>query len=357
VSTERTRCARALVTGGAGFIGRHLAGRLAQQGCRVVVLDDLSTGSAAAVAGLADRYGVRFVPGSVVDGSVVDTLVSEVDTVFHLAAAVGVRRVLAAPLAGLRTNIHGTEQVLAAAHRHGARVLLASTSEIYGKNTAAPLAEDADRVLGSPLLARWSYAEAKAVDESMAQAYWREHRVWTVVARLFNVVGPGQTGRYGMVLPRFVDQALRGEPLTVYGDGGQTRCFCDVGEAAAALIALAAAPAARGRAVNVGRPEEVSILDLAGRVITLSGSTSRVRLVPYAEAYGDGFEDMRRRVPDISLAGELIGFRPRVGLDDIIRGVLAARRAEAAADAAADPAAPQAAADPAAAATGGRRAR
>lgn len=320
---------RALVTGGAGFIGRHLAGRLAGRGCRVVVLDDLSTGSEAAAGDLAERYGVRFVPGSVLDTSLVDSLVSEVDTVFHLAAAVGVRLVLAEPLAGLRTNIHGTEHVLAAAHRHGARVLLASTSEIYGRNAAAPLAEDADRILGSPLVSRWSYAEAKAVDESMAHAYWRQHGVWTVIARLFNVVGPGQTGRYGMVLPRFVDQALRGEPLTVYGDGGQTRCFCDVGEAVDALVALAAAPVARGRAVNVGRPEEVTIADLARRVIALAGSTSPIRLVPYAEAYGDGFEDVRRRVPDISLARELIGFRPGVGLDDIVRGLLAARRVEA----------------------------
>jgi UDP-glucose 4-epimerase len=318
---------RALITGGAGFIGRHLARQLVEGGHQVVLLDDLSTGSGPAAAELADRCGVEFVAGSVLDAPLVAALVSTVDTVFHLAAAVGVRLVVDDPLTSLHTNIHGTEHVLAAAHRHGARVLLASTSEIYGKNAGDALAEDADRILGSPLKSRWSYSESKAVDEAMAHAYWRQHGLWTVIARLFNVVGPGQTGRYGMVLPRFVDQALRGEPLTVYGDGTQTRCFCDVGEAAAALVALAIHPDARGRAVNIGRPEEVTIVDLARRVIALSGSTSSIRFVPYAQAYGDGFEDMRRRVPDISLARELLGFQPRVGLDEVLRRVIADRLA------------------------------
>jgi UDP-glucose 4-epimerase len=319
---------RALVTGGAGFIGRHLAGRLLAGGHRTVLLDDFSTGSRAAAADLVGA-GAELVTGSVLDAGLVDTLVAGADTVFHLAAAVGVRLVVERPLEALRTNIHGTEHVLAAAHRHGARVLLASTSEVYGKNTAAALAEDADRVLGSPLTSRWSYAEAKAVDETMAAAYWRQYRVWTVVGRLFNVAGPGQTGRYGMVLPRFVDQALRDEPLTVYGDGDQTRCFCYVGDAVTGLLALAEQAAARGRAVNIGRPEEVSIVDLARRVIAATGSASPIRLVPYQQVYGDGFEDPRRRVPDISLARRLLGFEPAVRLDEMIRLVVADRRAAA----------------------------
>jgi len=317
---------RALITGGAGFIGRHLASTLLAAGDRVTVVDDLSTGSAGAAADLA-AAGADFVPGSVLDADLVDQLVSQVDTVYHLAAAVGVQLIVDHPLAGLRTNIHGTENVLAAADRHGARVLLASTSEIYGKNTGDGLREDADRILGSPLKSRWSYAEAKAVDEALAHAYWRERGLWTVIVRLFNVVGPGQTGRYGMVIPRFVDQALRGDPLTVHGDGRQTRCFCAVDEAAAALVALAGHPGARGRAVNIGRPAEVSIVDLARRVIALAGSTSPIRFVPYAEAYGDGFEDMQRRVPDISLARELIGFDPQVELDEVLRRVIADRTA------------------------------
>jgi UDP-glucose 4-epimerase len=317
---------RALVTGGAGFIGRHLARRLLDAGHRAVLLDDFSTGSRAAAAGLVGA-GAELVTGSVLDAGLVDELVAGADTVFHLAAAVGVRLVVELPLEGLRTNIHGTEHVLAAAHRHGARVLLASTSEIYGTNPAVPLAEDADRVLGSPLAGRWSYAEAKAVDETMAAAYWRQRGLWTVIARLFNVVGPGQTGRYGMVLPRFVDQALAGEPLSVHGDGNQTRSFCYVGDAVTGLLALVEQAGARGRAVNIGRPEEVSIVDLAGRVIEQTGSASTVHFVPYEEAYGTGFTDIRRRVPDIALAERLLGFAPEVSLDEVIRLVIAERRA------------------------------
>jgi UDP-glucose 4-epimerase len=318
---------RALVTGGAGFIGRHLARRLLDAGHRAVLLDDFSTGSRAAAADLVGA-GAELVTGSVLDAGLVDELVAGADTVFHLAAAVGVRLVVELPLEGLRTNIHGTEHVLAAAHRHGARVLLASTSEIYGANPAVPLAEDADRVLGSPLAGRWSYAEAKAVDETMAAAYWRQRGLWTVIARLFNVVGPGQTGRYGMVLPRFVDQALAGEPLSVHGDGNQTRSFCYVGDAVTGLLALVEQAGARGRAVNIGRAEEVSIVDLAGRVIEQAGSASTVHFVPYEEAYGTGFTDIRRRVPDIALARQLLGFAPEVSLDEVIRLVIAERRAE-----------------------------
>jgi UDP-glucose 4-epimerase len=314
----------ALVTGGAGFIGRHLARRLVDAGEPTVLLDDLSTVDGASLDELL-AAGAQLVVGSVLDGALVDALVSEADTVYHLAAAVGVRLVVDAPLAALRTNIHGTDNVLAAATRHGARVLLASTSEVYGKNPADALAEDADRVLGSPLLARWSYAEAKAVDESMAHAYFRAG-LPVAIARLFNVAGPGQTGRYGMVLPRFADQAIRGEPLTVYGDGAQTRCFCYVGDAVTALIGLAGCPAAAGRAVNVGRPEEVSIVDLARLVIARSGSDSPIRMVPYEQAYSSGFEDTRRRVPDIALARTLLGWEPAVGLAEVVDLVLADRR-------------------------------
>jgi UDP-glucose 4-epimerase len=318
----------ALVTGGAGFIGRHLTRRLLADGHRVTVLDDFSTGSRSGGDELRAR-GAEVVDGSVLDAALVDRLVAAADTVFHLAAVVGVRLVVRSPLACLRTNIHGTEQVLAAALAHGARVLLASTSEVYGRNDRVPLAEDADRVLGPPQTGRWSYAEAKAVDEALAAAYHRECRLWTVACRLFNVIGPGQTGRYGMVLPRFVDQALRGEPLTVYGDGGQTRSFCYVGDAVTGLIALAECTAAQGKAVNIGRPQEVSIVDLARRVLAATGSPSVLRFVPYHEVYGPDFEDPPRRQPDISLARRLIGFDPRTDLDEVIRLVIDERQAAA----------------------------
>ena len=317
----------ALVTGGAGFIGRWLTRRLAQRGDGVVVLDDLSTGSAERLAELlAGEPRVEFVPGSVLDAELVDSLVRRVDTVFHLAAAVGVKLIVDAPLHSLRTNIRGTEHVLDSAHRHGVRVLLASTSEIYGKNQADALSEDDDRILGSPQTSRWSYSEAKAVDESMTDAYVRAG-LWAVVARLFNTVGPGQTGRYGMVIPRFVERALRDEPLVVHGDGSQTRCFCHVGDAVEALVELVDCPAARGLAVNVGRPEEVSVLTLAQRVIALTGSRSDIHFLPYQRVYGDGFEDVPRRVPDISRARALIGFRPRVDLDGILGQVIAEQSA------------------------------
>lgn len=321
----------ALVTGGAGFIGRRLCRRLLDRGDRVIVLDDLSTGSPAAIAELTRDRRVEFVPGSVLDAGLVDSLVRRADTVFHLAAAVGVKLIVDNPLQSLRTNIRGTEHVLESASRHGARVLLASTSEIYGKNPADGITEDADRILGSPLTSRWSYSEAKAVDESMADAYVRTTGLRVVIARLFNTVGPGQTGRYGMVIPRFVEHALAGEPLPVHGDGSQSRCFCYVGDAVGALVDLADCPAAYGLAVNVGRPEEVTILELARRVVALTGSSSEIRLLPYDQVYGDGFEDVPRRVPDISRAHALIGFQPRVDLDGILREVIAeqsARRPE-----------------------------
>jgi UDP-glucose 4-epimerase len=241
--------------------------------------------------------------------------------VFHLAAAVGVRLIVEHPLQSLRVNIHGTENVLDAALRAGASVLLASTSEIYGKNTSDSLSEDADRILGSPLLSRWTYAAAKGIDEAMAYAYWRELGLAVRIVRLFNTVGPRQTGRYGMVVPTLVRQALCGEPLTVFGDGRQTRCFSHVADVVPAVTALATDPSALGRAVNLGGATEISILDLAHRIVELLDSPSDVVLVPYEHAYGAGYEDMRRRVPNNGLAQRLIGFAPRTTIDEIILSV------------------------------------
>jgi UDP-glucose 4-epimerase len=317
----------ALITGGAGFIGSELATRLTRRGRRVVVLDDLSTGRLANIEHLLHRPDFTFVEGSVLDREVVAALASRADMIFHLAAAVGVKTIMENPLESLHTNIEGTATLLAAADRHRVPVLITSTSEVYGKNTANALREGDDRIFGSSLKSRWSYAEAKAVDESLALAYWRQRSLPTIIVRLFNTVGPRQTGRYGMVIPRFVDQALRGDPLTVFGDGTQTRCFCYVGEAVDALIALADEPDARGSTVNIGRPEEISIRALAERVIDLSGSASAIQSVPYERAYGDGFEDMSRRVPDISRARALIGFDPQTPLNDVLLMVIRERAA------------------------------
>ncbi len=271
---------RALVTGGAGFIGTHLSHHLLAGGHHVLSVDDLSTGDAANISELTSRPGYEFVKGSVLDGALMDDLVAQVDTVFHLAAAVGVKRILDQPFEGLRTNLQGTETVLDCAHRHRTRIMVASTSEVYGKSCADSLNEESDRVVGSPLTMRWSYAEAKALDETLAYLYWTEHQVPAVIVRLFNVSGPRQSGRYGMVIPRLIDQALRNEPLTVYGDGQQTRCFCHVADIVAGLVALTEAPDAYGNVFNLGRPEEVTILRLAERVIELSGSASPIRYVP-----------------------------------------------------------------------------
>lgn len=270
---------------------------------------------------MADDPGFRLVRGSILDSALVDELVAGVDTVFHLAAAVGAFVIRDRPLDGLLTNIHGTENVVASAHRHGARLLLASTSEIYGKNTKVGLTEEDDRVIGSPLKSRWSYSEAKAIDESLVDGYVRERGLAAVIVRLFNTVGPRQTGRYGMVIPRFVGQALRGEPLTVFGTGEQIRCFCHVLDVVPALRRLADLDAARGLAVNLGNSEQVTIEALARRVIELTGSSSSTVRQSYLDVYGPGYEDMQRRIPDCTLAGELIGFRPTRTLDDIIRSV------------------------------------
>jgi UDP-glucose 4-epimerase len=318
VIPERTESLRCLITGGAGFIGSHLTEHLLAAGHEVLVLDDLSTGDRRNVPA-----GAELVTGSVCDAEVVDRCVSGVDRIYHLAAAVGVFTILGRTLESLRTNLTGTEVVLEAARTHGVPVLVASTSEVYGKNTKAGLSEEDDRVVGSPLKSRWSYAEAKALDETLAYLYHAEYDVPSVIVRLFNTVGPRQTGVYGMVVPRFVDQALAGEPLTVYGDGQQARCFCHVLDVVPALVALLEDTSAHGQVFNLGNAEQVTIAALAEKVIAATGSTSSLVKIPYEQAYGPGFEDMQRRVPDCAKALAQVGFRPARTLDDIIADVVA----------------------------------
>jgi UDP-glucose 4-epimerase len=312
-----------LVTGGAGFIGSHLTESLLDSGEEVIVLDDLSTGSEQNLAMVLDNSSLRLVKGSILDAPLVDELVGEVDTVYHLAAAVGTFTILDKTLESLRTNLHGTENVVQSAHRHGARILVASTSEVYGKNTKIGLREDDDRITGSPLKSRWSYAEAKAIDETLAYVYAVEHGLKTVIVRLFNTVGPRQTGRYGMVIPRFVGQALAGEPLTVYGTGTQVRCFCHVYDVVPALRALMADESAYSQVFNIGSSEQVSIQQLAQRVLDVTGFSGTITHMPYESAYGAGFEDMQRRVPDCTRARQQIGFQPSRSLVDIIEAVAA----------------------------------
>ncbi|WP_375387195.1 NAD-dependent epimerase/dehydratase family protein [uncultured Amnibacterium sp.] len=314
---------RTLVTGGAGFIGGHLVEHLLEQGDEVLVLDDLSTGSLSNLRTSRRHPGLEVEIGSILDPVAVNDAVGRVDRVFHLAAAVGVKLIVEHPLQSLRTNIHGTENILMACTEKDVPLLLASTSEIYGKNTADKLSEDADRILGSPLKSRWTYAAAKGIDESFAKAYHDEHGLQVTIVRLFNTVGPRQKGRYGMVVPNLVGQALRGEPLTVFGDGRQTRCFSSVNDIVPAVVRLAETPAAVGQAFNLGGQHEIAILHLASRILEITGSHSGIRLVPYDQAYAPGYEDMRRRVPDNAKARELIGFDPQTSIDDIIAGVAA----------------------------------
>jgi UDP-glucose 4-epimerase len=317
---------RALITGGAGFIGSHLADLLLESGYSVIALDNLSTGRHQNIEHLLKRTDFEFVLGSILNADLVDDCVSRSDVVFHLAAAVGVELIVERPLESLATNIRGSEIVFEKAHKHGAQILVTSTSEIYGKNTSDRLGEEDDRILGSPLKSRWSYSEAKAIEEILAYTYYRQKGLRSVIVRLFNTVGPRQTGHYGMVIPRFVSQAVRGEAVTVYGDGSQTRCFCYVGDVVRALLSLVEHPEAVGRVFNIGGEGEVSMEDLARRIIERSGSDSKLRFVPYAEAYEEGFEDMQRRVPDTTRARELIGFTPTAGLDEIIDMVIADHR-------------------------------
>ena len=310
---------RYLITGGAGFIGSHLAEALVARGDDVLALDNLSTGTAPNIAPLAGAQHFEFVHGSVLDSLLVEELVSRVDRVVHLAAAVGVKLIIEQPLKSLTTNIRGAEIVLDAAWKHRVtKVLVTSTSEIYGKNSSGPLSELSDRILGPPSISRWAYSTSKAVDEILALAYHRQKGLAAVIVRLFNTVGPRQTGKYGMVVPRFIEQALAGSDLTIYGDGSQTRCFCLVDDVVEALIALLDSEATNGEIFNVGNPEEISIRGLAERIIERTGSTSAIRFVPYDEAYEEGFEDMQRRVPDVTKIAESLGWKPKATLDEIL---------------------------------------
>jgi UDP-glucose 4-epimerase len=313
---------RALITGGAGFIGSHLAEALLAQGHQVTIIDDLSTGRFENIAHLVGHPSFRFAIETITNETVMDRLVSECDVIFHLAAAVGVQLVVSRPVQVIETNVYGSAMVLRLANRYRCKVLLASTSEVYGKGVQVPFREDDDRLLGPTTRSRWSYACSKAMDEFLALAYYKQHRLPIVIFRLFNTIGPRQTGRYGMVVPRFVRQALRGEPITVYGDGRQTRCFLDVRDAVRAITGLAEAPAAVGQVFNVGSTEEISILALAQRVKTLTTSPSEIVFIPYEQAYEEGFEDFQRRVPDISKIERLLGYRPQYSLDETLQSVI-----------------------------------
>lgn len=310
---------RFLITGGAGFIGSHLSERLLKDGHKVCVLDNFSTGRMENIVHLRENSSFELVTGTILDGYLADKLVERCDTIFHLAAAVGVELIVRKPLESLITNIKGSEVILDMAHRYQKKILITSTSEIYGKNTNGPLKEDDDRILGSPLKARWSYSTAKAVDEMLAYVYWKEKRVPSIIVRLFNTVGPRQSGAYGMVVPRFIAQALKSSPITIYGTGKQTRCFLHVEDAVSGLVKLIEEPGAVGEVFNIGSQEEISIKGLAQKIIELTSSASKIEYIPYEKAYEEGFEDMQRRVPDTGKINKLIGFKPTYTLSQIIR--------------------------------------
>lgn len=312
-----------LVTGGAGFIGSHLCRALLAKGEDVVVLDDLSTGTYDNLEGIEDGKHLKLIVDNVNNRELVDECVKQASMVYHLASAVGVRLIIDQPVRTLESIVGGTESVLKACARYRRPFLLTSTSEVYGKGSKVPFTESDDTVMGATSIRRWSYACAKALDEFLALAYWTESRLPVIVVRLFNTVGPRQTGQYGMVVPGFVRQALQGRPITVYGDGQQQRCFAHVADVVGALIALKDCPAARGQVINIGNDKEVSIMQLAQRVKELAGGPSEIKLVSYEEAYGDGFEDMRRRIPDLGKVRRLIGYEPKHNLDDILVDVIA----------------------------------
>ena len=310
-----------LITGGAGFIGSHLAEKLMARGDQVVVFDNLSTGSAMNLSTISEK--ITFQVGDILDKSVIDKLVSESDFVVHLAAALGVFNIVNKPLESLRTNLQGSEVVLEACDKYRKPVLIASTSEIYGKNDKVPLNEEDDRIIGHPLKSRWSYSEAKAVDESLAYFYYLENKLPVRIVRFFNTVGPRQVGHYGMVVPRFVSAALRNEPLPVYGSGDQIRCFCHVDDAVRALLLVMDSEKAVGEVFNVGNDQQITIMELAKKVIELTGSTSSIEKIAYEKAYPEGFEDMQRRVPDISKIRQVLGWTPEINLDQIIKDIAA----------------------------------
>jgi UDP-glucose 4-epimerase len=317
---------RVLITGGAGFIGSHLADALLGEGHQVTVIDDLSTGSFDNIAHLKGQTGFRYTIDTVMNEPVLAELVDQCEVVYHLAAAVGVRLIVESPVRTLETNVHGTEVVLKAAAKKQRTVVVASTSEVYGKSEAVPFREDGDIALGPTVKHRWAYACSKALDEFLALAYWKEKRLPVIIVRFFNTVGPRQTGRYGMVVPNFVRQALAGEPITVFGDGTQRRCFTYVGDVVGALTAIVTREEAYGNVYNVGNTEEISMLGLAERVKTLTGSASPIVNIPYDQAYESGFEDMPRRMPDLAKIRALIGYEPRIGLDEILRLVIEYQR-------------------------------
>ncbi len=318
---------RALITGGAGFIGSHLADALLAAGHSVIAIDNLSTGSRGNVEHLLEQPQFHLVVDTVLNEARISPLVSQADVIFHLAAAVGVKWIIDHPLLSIRTNVRATEVVLEQASRDKTKVLLASTSEVYGKNNAGPLREDSDSIIGPTAVTRWLYANTKATDEFLAYAYHRERALPVVIARFFNTVGPRQTGRYGMVVPRFVRQALRNEPITLYGDGCQSRCFTAVGDAVRALIRLSETPGAVGEVFNIGSEQEITILDLARKILALTGSASPLQFIPYEQAYDRGFEDMRRRVPDVSKLRETIGYAPHTSLEENLQRIIQHMRA------------------------------
>jgi UDP-glucose 4-epimerase len=309
---------KVLITGGAGLIGSHLAERLASQGVQILILDDFSTGNRSNIEELTSLSSVQVYSGSVLDQQLVKKLMSQVDFCFHLAACLGVKKIVEDPIQSLKVNIHGTENIVESASKEGVPILLASTSEIYGKNPIQPLSEDSDRVLGSPLRYRWSYSEAKALDESLVQMYGDQKSLKFIICRFFNTVGPRQTGDYGMVLPRFVAAALKGQDLEVYGDGSQSRVFCHVQDAVEAVISLVDEPRAIGDVFNVGGKTEISIENLAKLVIKETKSDSKIRLVPYEQAYGSAFEETYKRVPNINKIRNTTGWSPKLSNEEMI---------------------------------------
>ena len=310
---------RFLITGGSGFIGSHLVETLVARGDEVVIIDNQSTGTIKNLQNIESK--VKFISGDILDKTLLQKNVSEADYVVHLAAALGVLNIVNKPLQSLKINIQGTENVLEWADKFKKPVLIASTSEVYGKNDKVPLNEEDDRIIGHPLKSRWSYSEAKAVDESLAYFYYLENKLPIRIVRFFNTVGPRQVGQYGMVVPRFVTAALRNESIQVYGSGDQIRCFCHVSDAIRALLLVIDSDKAIGQVFNVGNNQQISIMDLAKKVIEITGSKSEIKKVPYSEAYPAGFEDMQRRVPDISKIKNALGWSPAIGLDQIIRDI------------------------------------
>ena len=323
-----TQGTKVLITGGAGFIGSHVADALVARGERVVLFDDFSTGRRETIEHLEGNRDVELVEGSTLDATLVDNLVAATDATLHLASAVGVQLIVSSPLSSLLGNVRGTDNVFASAVRHGKRLLFTSTSEVYGKNSAGPLDEDADRILGSAFKSRWAYAMAKGFGEALAHGYYRDCQAEMIVARLFNTVGPRQTATYGMVLPRFVRQALDGDDLTVYGNGTQTRCFTHVADTVQALLLLLDNDEAVGGLYNVGSQTEVPVIELARRVIEATGSRSKVQLIPYEDAYGEGFEELGRRRPETRAIRELTGWEPTRSIDDAIADVIVHEQAK-----------------------------